>query len=286
VVRASPPPPPEWYLAYSRGGVDGYTLYHNLEGAIAKARRADVLFLGNSRTMFALPQETLRPFFARLGLRYYVLAFAYAEANLFPEEIIRRHGLTPRWVVINADPFFTDQASEFARRVMAETRFDAWKFRFETNGAFEVRRRLHRFVPYVEIAGPDRDWILFRSYEDGTTFVAATDGTGRRVRSSPGSGEAEPTLVASARRFQAETARRGGRVAFVCVPPCSSGVAVSLACALEVPLVDPRVPRLQTVDGSHLSRESARRYSQAVLAELEPVLRSGSKPGSHVGSDP
>ena len=272
VARADPPGGAAYYLGYSRGGVDEYALYHDLDGAAAAVRRADVLFLGSSRAMFALPRETLAPFFARRGLRFYVLAFGYNESNVLPEAIIRRYDLRPRLVIVNADPFFTDEPSAFARRVLSETAFDARKFRFETVAADEVRRRLHRLVPYFEIAGPNRDWVWFRSREDGTTHVAAADGVPSRVRPSAELPGADARLVATASRFRDEMAARGAAIVLTAVPPRASGAAEGIASTLGVPFLDPPLRRLRTLDGSHLDLPSARAYSEALLAELEPLL--------------
>lgn len=272
MVRARAPRAPGYYLAYSRAGVDEYALYHDLGGAIQAARQADVLFLGNSRAMFALPHETLRSYFARRGLRFYVLAFGYNESNVFAEAIMRRHGLRPRLVVVNADPFFTDQPSSFARTVMSGTLFDAWKFRFETEAAFAVRRRLHRLVPYFQVVPPQRDSVLFRSLVDGTTYVAAKDGAPGAVGFADEPAQATPSEIACARRFQAELRARGASVILMCVPPGSVALAASLARSIDAPLIAPALRGLTTSDGNHLSRESAFRYSHAVLEQLDPVL--------------
>ena len=128
VAHAEPPPSGAYYLAHDRGGhIDHHVLYHGTdEGAAARLQAAEVLFLGNSRLMFALEPTTVRQFFAATRHPYYVLGFGHEEQDDFPLEIIRRRDLRPSLVVINADHFFAAERSEWAAKVIDETDFDAW----------------------------------------------------------------------------------------------------------------------------------------------------------------
>jgi hypothetical protein len=74
----------------------------------------------------------------------------------FPLAIIEKFDLRPRLVIVNADGFFQNSLSDFARTVMKDTTFGAWKFSSEAEAGHEVRRALHQLVPnYVDLwAGP------------------------------------------------------------------------------------------------------------------------------------
>ena len=48
--------------------------------------------------------------------------------------------------------------------------------------------------------------------------------------------------------------------------------AVLAGLLVGVPLVAPEVPNLRTMDGSHLTDESAARYASAFFQHLDPVL--------------
>src|SRR5450755_924765 len=77
-VIAQPAPAPEFYLAYFHGGVENYVIYNNVYGVANELKHADVLFLGNSRMLYAMrDQEALKRYFSARHLRYYTLAFAY-----------------------------------------------------------------------------------------------------------------------------------------------------------------------------------------------------------------
>ena len=69
-------------------------------------KKADVLFLGNSRALFAFSSDAIANFFGKGKLRYYVLAFGTGETSQFAGALIRRYDLHPKVLVINADPFF------------------------------------------------------------------------------------------------------------------------------------------------------------------------------------
>ena len=71
IALASPPPGDTHFLAHDRGGhVDHHVLYFGTDAeSLAALRKADVIFLGNSRLMFAMQSRVLAPFFAAQGGR-------------------------------------------------------------------------------------------------------------------------------------------------------------------------------------------------------------------------
>jgi hypothetical protein len=267
-----------FYLAHDRGGhIDHHVIYHGIdEVATARLRQADVLFLGNSRLMFALEPETTQQFFSAIGLDYYVLGFGHEEQDEFPLSIIRENDLRPRLVVANADHFFVAERSDWAARVVEESDFDAWKIRVEGELAHRVRRLIHRVIPhYVDLRRGHREVVLYRSRHDGTWFVANDFGEGTRF-DWPETDTAVPdaaTLDAAA-AFKRELDRRGSRLVLCLVP----GPGVSLhrarliAAHLSVPLIIPDATEVRTIDNSHLSHDSAVRVAQSLLDRLRPYL--------------
>lgn len=268
-----------YYLAHDRGGhVDHHVLYHGIdEEAIENLRESDVLLLGNSRLMFAFDRQSLRGFFSRLGLTYYVLGFGHREHHEFPRSIIRRFDLRPSLVIVNADRFFLGDQSEWARRVVADSSFDAEKLWFESEAAHAVRRVLHRAVPHLpDLLSDTRELIVYRSRTDGTWWVANEfEGLGGRMAADDGR-PASPSAVklARARTFKREVEARGGRLVLCLVPAptASRATAEWLAAELDVPLLAPVPAELRTYDGSHLTPESAREFAQAFFEELKPIL--------------
>jgi hypothetical protein len=277
-AEARVPESPDLYLAYFRAGVEDFVIYDGFEGAATNLQHADVLFLGNSRMMFALrDRQMLESFFSRHGLSYYMLAFPYVEGCTFPELIIRKYDLHPKWVVINADPFFRSGLSTFASKVTAGGDFAALKFRFETSAAFEVQHFLHKVVPYMAPQWPyDADFIYFRSRRNGMLDLRAFRGTA--APASPGrkamGSVFDPSQLAAARAFDKELRARGARLILTWIPPSSGIAARQLATALNLPLLAPNVSGLNTFDGSHLDVESYRRFDNALLMELGKVIEA------------
>lgn len=280
VTHRDPPDDGSYYLAHDRGGaVDHYVLYHGTDRtALARLRQAQVLFLGNSRLMFALESGALRAFFQQRGLRYYVLGFGHTEQDDFPARIIAKYDLRPSVVVVNVDGFFWDGQSEWAAKVVRETWFDARKLQAESEASHWVRRRLHAVLPqYADLHHGGREFVVFRSRLDGTWLVANQFDEGMPFEWPPVSDRHEPSRrsLEAAETFKRDLDARGARLILALVPSPLASIhrAQVVAAHLGVPLVAPTVDRLTTVDGSHLSPASAWRFERVFLSALSDLLR-------------
>lgn len=265
-------------LAHDRGGhVDHHVLLHGMDAeTIDNLREADVLLMGNSRLMFALKGPLLRQYFLARGLRPFALGFGHQEQHAFPLAVMRRHGLRPRVVIANVDNFFGGVTSAWGERVLGDTRFDAWKTELEANTSHRVRRALHQVVPHVpDLWEGEREFVLYRSQQDGTWFVATEFGHGSRLMGFyTGRDTLRPHNIELARAFKDAVEAQGARLIFVLVPgrDVSLTHARMLADVVQVPLVAPVVDGLRTMDGSHLTEESAARYGPIFFQHLDPVL--------------
>ncbi len=278
-------PPEGHYLANDIGGtVDHHVIYFGLDTDVLRhLRAAEVLFLGNSRLMFALRPRVLRPAFDRAQLTYYVLGFGHREADRFPLAIIRKFDLRPRLVVVNVDGFFGGGLSAWAETVHRDTPFAARKLRFEAESAHTWRGVVDRLVPnWPQHAGLPglglrRAFVAYRSTADGTWDVSpwpeATLGFARQSSAAPLTrGE-----IAGARAFKAELDGRGASLALTAVPtpePLEGAGAERFAELLGVPLLVPEVPALTSHDHSHLSEGSAHDWSRALVGVLTPHLQA------------
>lgn len=293
VARATRPDR-DHYLANDVGGhIDHHVLYFGTDAeALARLRAAQVIFLGNSRIMFALRPAVLRPFFAAAGLSYYALGFGFREADRFPLAIIRKFDLRPALVVVNADGFFDGGLSPWAEVVNRDTEFAARKRQLEGEAAHEGRRVVERLLPnWVQLAGLPglglrRTFIAYRSRQDGTWDVSPwPEGTQAIAPASPDGPDLGRGEVAAARAFKAELDARGTRLVLTRVPspePMPGAGAARFAALLDVPLVMPEVAVLTTHDHSHLAEASAHDWSRAFVQALSPqlrALRSGGAPG-------
>ncbi len=277
-IATAAPPPPDHFLAHDRGGhVDHHVLFHGMdEATLRNLREADVLLMGNSRLMFALRGPALRQYFTMRGLRPFALGFGHQEQHRFPLEVMRRHGLRPKVVLANVDNFFGGVTSPWGERVLADTAFDAWKTEFEAEASHRVRRALHRVVPHVpDLWEGEREFIIYRSERDGSWFLATDFGRGSRLMPFyKGRDVVRPHNLELARAFKDAVEAAGARLVFVLVPgrDVSLTHAQMLADVTGVPLVAPEVPDLRTMDGSHLTDESAERYAAIFFQHLDPVL--------------
>lgn len=278
------PPDGDHYLANDTGGhVDHHVIYHGIDDTVvARLRAADVLFLGNSRVMFALRPEVLRPFFEARGLIPYVMGFGFREADRFPMTIIRRFDLRPRVVVVNADGFFGGGLSPWAEVVLHDTGFAARKLQIEAEAAHEARRRLHVLFPHwprffgLPGLGQARTFTAYRSRLDGTWDIwpwpAAPGAFRPPPLQGPGVGRAEGR---DADAFKAEIEARGGRLLLTRVPAPDAmpgAGPAELAARLGVPLVTANIPGPASHDGGHLDAPSAHDWSRAFLDALAPHL--------------
>jgi hypothetical protein len=270
--------PPDHYLAHDRGGhVDHHVLFHGLdESSLRHLRAADVLLMGNSRLMFALRGDALRRYFTARGLRPFALGFGHEEQHRFPLEVMTRHGLRPKVVLANVDNFFGGVTSPWGERVLSDTAFDARKTAFEANASHAVRRTLHRVVPHVpDLIDGEREFVIYRAERDGSWFIATEFGEGSGLRGfHHGRDFVRPHNLQLARAFKEAVEAAGGRLVFVLVPgpDVSMTHARMLADMVGVPLVAPEVADLRTMDGSHLTDESAERYAAVFFQHLDPVL--------------
>lgn len=278
------PPDGDHYLANDTGGhVDHHVLYFGIDDdAQRRLQAADVLFLGNSRLMFALRPEELRPFFAAQGLSYYVLGFGFREADRFPLAILRRFDLRPKLVVVNADGFFGGGMSPWAEQVIRDTPFAARKRQWEAEASHEARRMTHVVFPHwpsilgLPGLGNGRTFTAYRSRLDGTWSIWPWRTASAAFRPAPlegpgvGRGEAR-----DADRFAAELAQRGARLVLTRVPtPVAMPGAgpAEVARRLRVPLVAPEIPGPTSADQSHLDAASAHDWTRAFLDALAPHL--------------
>jgi hypothetical protein len=264
--------------------LDHDVYYHDLYGAVEQARRADVVFTGNSRAVYAFRREALQPNFAGTGLRYYNLAFV-GGADAFPLAVIRKYDLRPKILVVNMHGFFADDATRFGSWAMGRDRFTGWNLVWERQASWNVRYLLHQLVPHWPT-------LLFYRKSQQVIYRRLSDGTWRWVMpiiepkpignlpvprnvDDPAENagiESWTTLqLRVAPRFVAEMEARGTRVVFVYVPwtdPVAFYSAKNVALALGKPLIVAWPDGLMGAAGSHMGEESARRYVDALMPML------------------
>jgi hypothetical protein len=280
---AQRPPGGDYYLAHDRGGhLDHHVLYHGTDAeAMRHLEAADILFVGTSRMMFAIRSRVVTPWAIAHGVTYYALGFGHRDGDMWVREIIRKHDLRPKLVVVNVDGFFGRELSPWAERVRKDSAFGARKLVLEGELGHESRRIIHRLIPnWIDLYGRPgfpfgNEFIAYRSRTNGVWQISPWPAP---VMSAPaldfGAGPVGPRIGDPARAFKAELDARGAKLVltFVPTPDDSGGNPVALGAMLDVPVVGMDVDGLTSHDGSHLSEDSAVFWSRRLVQDLRPHL--------------
>jgi hypothetical protein len=260
------------------GDNDHGALYFEYQKAAAdNARQAEVLIFGNSRTLFALPSEGTRPYFAKLGLKYFHLGFGHDEHDTFALALARKLKLRPKAIIINADPFFTGSMSPVGTAVVSET----WQVRSRYWGKWllnQTQVRICDSAPWL--CRPIRGGTIFRSEIDGGwrlhEALSPVDPI-TAVKKQPIAIETLAPFIKNGRQFLDQFGLDNKCIIFTGIPNSlnnSEEVAHHLANAFGVVAVIPHVADLATTDGSHFTTPSADRWRMTFFQELEPALAS------------
>lgn len=256
--------------------LDDWIHRHGSEPAvIAAMRSADVLIMGNSRVMLGLTEPELGAFFRARGLRYYYLGFGYGETASFGEALIRRYDLHPRWVIVNVDGYFRVAMGPRARLVSESTRLQFWQERFEVAATLAILPWLHRWYPRLSA---DHETLLWRSRSTGAWVLRAALPAGTTFTDPAGQSPVEPSdeVMGTAEAFKRFCDRIGARLILTQAPATTPfdprGAAERMAQRLGVPFCAPAMEGMQSYDGSHLTPESARVFTQAFFAALPQAV--------------
>ena len=247
-------------------------LYHDVGAAIDHARTADVILMGNSRVQFGVHEDTLLKLSREAGLRVYSLASGHSETAGFGYEVLRRHDLRPKMVVVLGGPFiYSNNRSDVARQSENMTRWEAHKQVYGTAASWNLRYRLHRLVPRLDwfdypITSPH---VIYRSIHSGL-WRPAVRLPGVHPVSYRANQQELFRPLAFAGWLQGELARRNILLVAGIVPygDTEDEYLSVLREKLGIPVVDVRLDDLKTSDGSHLGEDSAIRFTQAFWRNL------------------
>ncbi len=147
------------YADYEHGA-----LFYGLErSAIDSIRGAEVLFIGNSKLQAAFSTKAVRDYFNSINARFFVMGFGYGDESTFSLAVLRKWGASPKVLVINADPFFSEKLSQPARDALEGRPGFLWRLVLKL-----MFQRVHRAVCLVgSYVCPESDPSIFRSARDG-----------------------------------------------------------------------------------------------------------------------
>jgi hypothetical protein len=267
----------DWYIAYCNDG--SYADYEHgafqfgLEPSAEDfARKADVLFLGNSRLQIAFSTAATSDWFSTALARYYLLGFSYDENMIFADEILYRIHPHARVYVINVDTFFYRSETAPVKSILHDP---------GAQNRYEEKRRLqHIHEPvckrFPAICGNSD--VIFRSRETGAYIWLTSPKKSAPVSYDPViNQELVDSNTAAAIDFLSHLPVDRKCVILTMVPTVGTktGNVNAIAAALGDDLITPDIPAgLQTFDGSHLDQASAERWSQAFFEAAGARIRS------------
>ncbi len=248
--------------------------------SIEPVKKADVLFLGNSRTQYAFSTDAVTDYFRRRGTPHYVFGFGMGSYSPVPEMMMEKYRLKPAVLVINADPFFAD--------IMNPTNEKMLQTDFLTRWEFTAKRLVQKMQHHICSTGKQGDYLFdtFCSGHAETIYREPRTGHWKTDFYRPNKripvsytdfllDELDDT-VAKAEAFIATSGVPKSCVILTVTPRTGTPLqfARELAARLGTPGVFPKVEGLVTIDDSHLDDDSAERWSAAFLAEATPLFDS------------
>jgi len=267
---------PDTYLSYCQatgyGDYDHGAFWFDLEpDAVAAAKRADVLFIGNSRMQMGFSTPATSSWFASQATSYFLLGFSHNVNFTFEAPLLEKLQPRARVYVLNVDRFFRKVPSPPAQSVLGDSTARA---RYEAKRDWQpVHRKLCRRFPWL--CGDEH--AFFRSRPTGAWKVAG--GTLKPAPVSYGDGPEDgetalPAYGESAREFVASLPVPRECVILTYIPYMKTDTATanSVARALGMELVAPRLDGLTTFDQSHLDQASALRWSTAFYQAAGPRI--------------
>jgi hypothetical protein len=264
------------YLGYcgakGYGDYDHGAIWFGLEPeAVKAAADAQVLFLGNSRTVFGFSSKATNDWFSSLRGTYYLLGFSHFENFTFEEPLLRRLHPKAKVYVINIDSFFEQTETGPGKTVMRD----------ESAGSHYAEKRrwqsVHKLActSFKSLCGNDE--AIFRSRSTGSWMVFGDRFSGAPVSYSDSVDQNKvASYTALGREFLHSLPSGNACTILTMVPNMNTdlGTANAIASGMGVKFVAPRLDGLETYDHVHLNPESAQRWSAAFFKEAGPQIRN------------
>ena len=243
-------------------------------------RDADVLVLGNSRTLRSFATTAIDDYFKDKGLEYFIMA---TEGTNFRGVQLTFEALEPRprILLINNEIFYSSNIPEAFGDVVANP--DKYRTRFAfTDTAQDLQKfACARDLPWLTdfmCSGTRRaNWRSHRTGRLNWDLVAEPEQQKViDIRPSPAEARLVPTFLPNAQEFLAMPTPAGAcSILYLVNSPASRvNVLEEMAAELRVQSVFVDVPGLQTYDNSHLDRPNSERWAEAFVEALDPAIEN------------
>ncbi|MEM6986957.1 MAG: hypothetical protein AAF499_10490 [Pseudomonadota bacterium] len=271
------------YLAYCEYGrygdfEHGALLYNFEPDAVEQIKRAEILFLGNSRTQYTFSSQPVVDALDATGKPWYIMGFGFGARSEIPEDMFNEYQLRPRMLVINADPFFNAEPSGISKKILAgsETTREEYSRKQWLQGVHTAlcQDRADSFFATL-LCGTSP--TLFRSRSDGTWIVDYYR-PDRHIAVTYNDyllDELDATVEA-ANSFIDKVGVPRECIVLTVLPqrPTPLNFGKALADRLALTFYSPELDDLWTIDASHMDVESNNRWSTAFMRDIAPTLQT------------
>lgn len=237
------------------------------------AAKADVLFLGNSRTQFGFSTSATARWFSGTSASYYLLGFLLWENSIFEGALLQRLKPRAKVYIINIADFFQPLETPIAKTIMTDP---------GTRSRYRVKRALqfaHQMVCGKLTLLCGHALVIYGSRQTGMwdmKEISAFKGSERLVSYDPQINKREvDDGTAIGRRFLAGLNAKPECIILTAVPYVGTKIATADAIArgLGKKLVVPQhLEGLETFDGFHLDPASAERWTAAFYTAAGPQI--------------
>ncbi|SMF07441.1 hypothetical protein SAMN06265365_102254 [Tistlia consotensis] len=266
----------------SRGTSLAYNAFaYDWDHVVDAARKADVLFLGNSRAVYGFRPQYFQPWLDKIGLRGFNMAF-FGGGGFAPLYVIRKFDLHPKMVVINDDGFFLLRDTAWGKAARTEGPWRAFKDYYSKTARWLVQKRLHQIVPPLRAFTGRRSLVVYRSIRDGAPIFAFGESEGKPMTRLPPDepsramrelvDQSLPIVRAGSKKFLEEMDRRGILVVLTAIQDNGEFAGYYLAKALNEEnrriYVHAMLPNLMGQAGSHMDAWSSKRLMDDLMPKI------------------
>lgn len=255
-------------------------LYFGLEPrAIEALKKADVLFLGNSRTGHTFSSQATQQAMQTLGVQnYYVAGFGYEGSSHIALLLMKKYNIRPKAIVINADPFFTNDYAPILATLTSGRQ--SVYMDYLTKKYFQ---RGQRYICSIYNFGCGTRPTVYRTLDHGLWQIDRFEK--KVLEFLPIRIVVEPHDIPAKRESEAEpllkdflrevpTSKNCIIITSVPSPHSMRPMAESLARKHDLPFFAPVMTDLRSYDDSHLMSEDSERWSKSMLAEAKSTIEN------------
>lgn len=271
------------YMAYchtaSYGDYEHWAVWHDFEpGVLDALRKAKLLFMGNSASQYAFSTKAVNEFAAQRDIPYYSFGFGMGSGAEVPKRMIKKFGLKPKVLVVNADPFFWAAFNGVNVKMLQDDSSAIWEH--------DLKKKMQAFQRET-CKDSEPGWLAKNTLcKTGLETIYRNRHTGQWMTKYYRPDKRIPvaetenllpqldTAVAYAKDFSKAVDVPLSCIVISAVPRSSTDNEYlrRLSKATGMPAFIPSMDGLTTEDGFHLSEDSAERWSAELMSQAEDTI--------------